>query len=303
MGALDYLESDIDTPEELVGFINSIVGKVKRAKDHTEVTASEAVHLAQQIISDSENAGLQVIGWGSKNYPVRLKALPDPPLVLYVKGSLAGLSSDMSVALIGTRKPSEFGRKSAFKIGFRLAENGATVVSGLALGCDTEGHLGCLAGKGLAVAVLAHGLDTVSPAKNLPLADQIVSEGGCLVSEYALGVEAKRNHFVRRDRLQSGLSDAVIVAETGLKGGSMHTVVYSEEQNRKLACIKHPEKFSNLPSTEGNRLLIDSKRAEPLEDSENLERFLRLLSESSGDGRVPTRDMPQPELSLRPEGS
>lgn len=302
MGALEYLKSDIKTPDELADFSMSIVGKVKGVKEHTKETAGKALKLAQRTIEDSKNAGIHVIGWGSEEYPERLKTIPKPPLVLYAKGDLAGLSSDISVALIGTREPSEFGRKSAFKIGTSLAEYGATVVSGLALGCDTEGHLGCLTGNGLTVAVLAHGLDTVFPAKNRPLADRIISEGGCLISEYALGVEARRNHFVDRDRLQSGLSDAVIVAETGLKGGSMHTVGFCEKQNRELACIKHPEKFSDLPSTEGNRSLIENKRAKPLADSDDLKEFLSLLSETRPNEREPSKDEPQATFSFKPNG-
>lgn len=277
--ALDYLESDISTPREFASFTNSIVGKVRRAKRHTEDTAADAIRRARRIINDSEDAGIDVIGWGGKDYPLRLRTISDPPMILYAKGNLSCLSSDISVALIGTREPSEFGQKSAFRIGVSLAEYGVTVVSGLALGCDTEAHLGCLSIHGKTVAVLAHGLHMISPAKNRPLAERILSEGGCLLSEYELGIEPRRNHFVKRDRIQSGLSDAVIVIETGLTGGSMHTVEFCKAQNRKLASIKHPDKFSKLASAEGNRALIENKRAIPLEDGEDLKGFLRSISD------------------------
>jgi DNA processing protein len=283
MRSLEYLDSDISTPDELVSFLRNIVGKVKRAKTHTEDTARDSIQLSQRMISDSVDAGIHVIGWGNEGYPERLKTIPDPPLVLYVKGDLTGLTSEKSVALIGTREPSEFGRKSTFAIGKGLAESGVTVVSGLALGCDTEGHLGCLDGNGVTIAVLAHGLDKVFPASNRPLAERILTEGGCLVSEYALGVEARRNHFVERDRLQSGLSDGVIVGETGLEGGSMHTVGFCEKQKRQLACIDHPKKYADLQSTEGNRMLIENEKAFPLVDKDSLKNFLLRLSATRKD--------------------
>ena len=286
MAALEYLDSDLKTPDELAGFLKTIVGKVKRAKEHTEDTVGEAIQLAQRIVDDSENAGIHIIGWDSEKFPERLKIIPDPPLVLYAKGDLAGLSSEVSVALIGTREPSDFGRKSTYAIGKNLAESGATVVSGLALGCDAEGHLGCLDGKGITIAVLAHGLDKISPVQNRPLAERILTEGGCLISEYALGVEARRNHFVERDRLQSGLSDGVIVGEAGVNSGTMHTVGSCEKQGRQLACIKHPEKYADLQSAEGNRMLIEDERAKPLTDKNDLQEFLQLLSKTHKDDLI-----------------
>jgi DNA processing protein len=276
--SLEHLESDINTPEELASFTNFIVGKVKRAKGHSENIAKAAIHSAQSIMEDSQNAGIHVISWGSTEYPSRLETIPNPPLVLFAKGNLTSLSSEVSVALIGTREPTEYGRKSTFRIGQRLAESGATVVSGLALGCDTEGHMGCLEGNGITVAVLAHGLDKISPAQNRSLAERIIEESGCLVSEYALGEQARRHHFVERDRLQSGLSDAVIVGETGLEGGSMHTVGFCEKQGRKLACIKHPEEYAVLPSAAGNQMLINDGRAFALEKRDDLVKFLNIAT-------------------------
>ena len=276
--ALAFLDTELTTPRQVAEFTQTVAAGVKRAKEHTEAAAIEALSLADRALSDSATAGVAVIGWGSNDYPDRLKNIQDPPLVLFVKGDLENLSPEISVALIGTRKPSEFGRKSAYRIGKHLAEAGISVVSGLALGCDAEGHFGCLAAHGKAIAVLAHGLDKVSPAAHRDLADNIVTKGWVIVSEYALGVVARKNHFVERDRLQSGLSDAVIVAETGLKGGTMHTVRFCEEQNRKLACIQHPEKFLGSEFSAGNQALIKNKKAKPLADSEDLERFLNSLS-------------------------
>jgi DNA processing protein len=135
------------------------------------------------------------------------------------------------------------------------------VVSGLALGCDTQGHRGCLEESGTAVAVLAHGLDEVHPNANRPLAEEIVAKGGCLVSEYPIGTEPKPNQFITRDRIQSGLSDAVVVIETGVNGGSMHTVRFAKRQRRLVMCIVPTHDPGAEEQTSGNRLLLDKHQA------------------------------------------
>lgn len=120
-------------------------------------------------------------------------------------------------------------------------ETGATVVSGLAIGCDTAAHSGCLSVHGETIAVLAHGLDRVYPAVNRELVGEILDTGGCLLSEYPPKTRPFPANFVERDELQAGLSDGVIVVETGVKGGTMHTVRFSQEQRKPLACVKHPQ--------------------------------------------------------------
>ena len=296
MELTNHLVSDLNTPDELIDFLTDVSGKIKRVKAPNENDARIAITSAHDIVARSENAGIHVLGWADEKYPDRLKTIPDPPPVLFAKGSLSGLSSDLSVALIGTREPSDFGRKSAYAIGKSLAEAGSIVVSGLALGCDTEGHLGCLDGAGVTVAVLAHGLDKVSPASNRPLAERILSEGGCLVSEYAIGTEARKNFYVERDRLQSGLSDAVVVAETGVKGGSMHTVKYCEDQGRVLACVKHPEGKADFPSVEGNQMLIESGRAKPLSGKEDVQEFTNFLKNQTSENTQSESDQKQKSL-------
>jgi|TARA_B100000315_G_C14470291_1_gene537987 DNA processing protein len=260
---IEELKADLDTSDDVIRFLSGVSGMVKGIKVPDASQAKSAIQMARDTIRSSEDAGVYVLGYADKKYPDRLRTIPDPPPVLFAKGDLAGLSSAVSVALIGTREPSDFGRKSAFAIGKSLAEFGITVVSGLALGCDTEGHLGCLEGRGTTVAVMAHGLDQVLPARNRPLAKRILSEGGCLVSEHALGVSAQRYSFVERDRLQSGLSNAVVVVETGVGGGSMHTVGFCKEQRRKLACVSPPDKNADAQFAEGHRMLI-SKGAKSL---------------------------------------
>jgi len=225
----------------------------------------------------SEDAGIRAFALSDAGYPARLKMIPDPPAVLYVKGSTKGLNGDASLAVVGTREPTDYGARVARKSAASAVKAGFAIVSGLAHGCDTLGHEGCLDAGGVGVAVLAHGLDKVYPAANKGLAAQLVGAEGCLVSEYPLGMTPMRTAFAERDRIQSGLSDGVLVIETDVKGGTMHTVRFAREQRRALACIDHPERLRGEEKTRGNRQLIIDRWAVPIPDGEALSRFLECL--------------------------
>ena len=159
------------------------------------------------------------------------------------------------IAIVGTREPTEYGITAAKRLGALFAESGYTVVSGLANGIDTAAHQGALEVDGLTVAVLASGLDTVYPIKNKELAGAILKNNGALVSEYSWGTMVNRSYFVARDRIQSGLSLGVFVVETGIKGGTMHTVKSCKEQKRSLIVLKHPPYLIGHPKTCGNAQL------------------------------------------------
>ena len=131
--------------------------------------------------------------------------------------------------------------------------------------------------------MLAHGLDSVYPSQHSKVASEILDKGGCLLSEYPPGVGPERGNFVERDRLQSGASLGVIVIETTIDGGSMHTVRFAEKQKRQVGCIDHPVKFHDLKSVKGNRKLLDDG-AFAMTDRDDLERFLKLCSNSGKSG-------------------
>ncbi|MGE3752792.1 MAG: DNA-processing protein DprA [Planctomycetota bacterium] len=237
----------------------------------------EAVAHADQVLEECTRLELALLCIDDTSFPASLRAIPDPPITLFVRGSLRGFSGKPRVALIGTREPSEFAARCSRRLGALLAEGSIPVVSGLAKGCDTEAHRGCIEHGGTALAVMAHGLDAVYPAANRSLADAIVDCGGCLVSEYAPGVRAQRSYFVERDRIQSGLSDAVIVMETSLTGGSMHTVRFAEQQGRLVGCVPPRPEQGNNASVAGGAELLKSSRAEAIADQDSLARFLGRL--------------------------
>jgi DNA processing protein len=247
---------------------------VPRFKLPDEATLAAALLSAQRTLEDAGRIGVGVVGFDDPSFPARLRRISDPPAVLYTKGAVEVLNRPVAIGVIGTREPSEFGLRSARRIGSRLPGLGATVVSGLAIGCDAAGHWGCVDAKGVGVAVLAHGLHTVSPAGNRELAEKLLENGGCLVSEYGPGVAAQRTYFVERDRLQSGLSDGLIVVETAEKGGTMHTVGFALEQRRPVGCIDHPVALREHPKAAGNRAMLKDGRATPLADQASLMKFV-----------------------------
>ena len=246
-------------------------------------------HMGEQQVEEAHEAGLRVVSYFDDDYPGRLRDIPDPPAVLFIRGRVEALHEPGTVAVVGTREPTPFGERAAYRSGQCAAEAGIAVISGLALGCDTQAHEGCISKFGTGVAVLAHGLDRVYPAKNRALADLLLENGGCWVSEYPLGIKPARGAFVERDRIQSGLANGVLVIETDVKGGTMHTVRYSQQQHRRLACIGHPEQWWHHPKTRGNRELIQAGDAEPIGNAEAMARFLRDVSGHS-------TSSPEPDL-------
>ena len=187
---------------------------------------------AQQILEKAATLGVTLLVSSDESYPELLSDIPDRPLVLYTKGHLR--PDKRNVACIGTREPSPFGVQATQRIVKTLVETNWSIVSGLAKGIDTEAHRQALASDGHTVAVLANGLDTVYPRANAKLAAEILEKGGALVSEQPFDVSALSSNLIQRDRIQSGMSIGTIVMQTGIEGGSMHTVRFTLMQGRRL---------------------------------------------------------------------
>jgi DNA processing protein len=174
-----------------------------------------------------------------KGYPENLKGLDDAPLVLYYKGSIKR-SDKNAVAIVGSRKATSYGREAAGKFAAELAYYGVTIVSGLAFGIDVIAHKACLDAEGRALAVLASGLDIITPVSNSWLADQIIRSGGALVSEHPLGHKPQKSDFPERNRIISGLSKAVLIVEGAKKSGTLHTASHAAEQGRQVFAVPGP---------------------------------------------------------------
>ena len=170
-----------------------------------------------------------------------------------------------SVAVIGTREPTTEGRTAGLFLSKAIAKQGINIVGGLALGCDTFGHEGAVEANGMTTAFLAHGLHTIYPKENESLAQKIVESGGLLISEYPIGTEPYTPYFVERDRLQSGISDATIVVQTGIVGGTMHAVNATLMNNKPLFAIEYTSDLvMKQEKVLGNRKLISEGKAHPV---------------------------------------
>lgn len=206
-------------------------------------------------------------------YPRSLQGIQKPPAVLYYKGDIHLLNDAKSVAVIGSRNVSEQGRKLARHVGRFMAENRITVVNGLALGCDAEALKGALEVHGRCVAIMPCGLDQIVPKSHQKLALEILENGGCLLSEYAEGTRPVKYQYVERDRLQSGVSQGVVIIEAELKSGTMHTADFAIKQKKRLAC--YYDKLLDFSS--GNRYLEESGKAFVIKKDSDLHTFIENL--------------------------
>lgn len=180
-------------------------------------------------------------------FPASFRAIgKDCPESIYALGNLELLKSEHMVAIIGSRKATRTGNSKAYELGLNYAKKGYVVVSGLALGCDAAAHRGCMAGGGGTIAIVATGLDRVHPHENISLQEEILKEGGLILSEQPLGVKANPARLVARNRLQAALSEEVVVAECPVHSGTMHTVRYAQKYGKTIkAAILPYEKEEN----------------------------------------------------------
>jgi len=247
-------------------------------KKNLEIAMDRAVRIMESCSVKGINIDY-IASDDDRSWVRRYAGIPSAPLLLFSLGNTSVLDMP-TIAIIGTREPTATGLKFASSIARKSIESGFCVISGLAIGCDIEAHKSTLEHNGKTVAILAHGLNEVHPIQHTEIANQIIDKGGCLLSEYPPNTPIERGYFVERDRLQSAVSLGVMVIETSLNGGSMHTVHFAEKQNRQVACLDHPDKFHDLTSIKGNRKLID-KGVTPIWDEASIDNFLEDLKQNS----------------------
>ncbi len=204
-----------------------------------------------------EKWGVRVMTWEDHDYPRRLRQIYNAPPVLYVRGSLLP-QDEWAVAVVGTRRPTDYGREAARVLAADLARQGITVVSGLALGIDGIAHQAALDAGGRTIAVLGSGFRYLYPARHRNLAKRIV-ENGALISEYALDVRPEASNFPPRNRIISGLSMGVVVVEAGERSGALITAHFAAEQGREVFAVPGP--IFNRPSVGTNRLIQEGAKA------------------------------------------
>lgn len=188
---------------------------------------------------------IRIIKKDDLNYPEKLLKIKDPPEQLYVIGD-ESLLNKKSIAIIGSRDCTPYGYEQAKKFANKLAKENICIVSGMAVGIDSAAHVGAKAESGKTIAVLGSGFNNIFPEENRELFNQIIEEGGCIITEYAPDVEPAYNNFPSRNRIVSGLSEGVLVVEARHRSGTSITVKYAKQQGKKVFCIP-----SNLDITTG----------------------------------------------------
>jgi DNA processing protein len=190
---------------------------------------------AAREFAKAADTGVSIITMDDPAYPQSLRDTPDPPLYLYVKGVLKP-GDGSAVAMVGTRRPSQYGRTVTYRFAGEIAAAGFTIVSGMARGIDTQAHRGALAAQGRTIAVLGCGIDVVYPPENRDLMEQI-ARTGAVVTENPFGTQPEAGYFPARNRIISGLSRGTVIIEASEDSGSLITARYTLEQKRTLFAV------------------------------------------------------------------
>nr|DAQ50470.1 MAG TPA: DNA recombination-mediator protein A [Caudoviricetes sp.] len=281
------IERNLFSDNDIVSYVRECIKThyIRLNKELTPDLFQKAIDEAQRVLDKSLNNGVHIISQYDNLFPIQLKKLKSytnnrfkdvAPIILNYKGDINSINNKKSIAIIGTRHPTIEGEEAGQYYGEYFAEKGFNIVSGLALGCDTIAHKAALSvNNGTTTAILAHGLHTISPKAHESIAIEIVEKGGVLLSEYFYGSPAFKTNFVERDRLQAGLAIATIVIQTGIKGGTMHAVQTTIDNNKILAAVFYKDQRVNeMENVCGNSYLI-RKGALQLREANMLYKFLQ----------------------------
>lgn len=241
--------------------------------------------------------GIKLLPITSENYPNLLKEIYDPPPVLLVRGEFPSLADNYSVAVVGSRVCSLYGRQVTTEITRGLAQAGVTIFSGLALGIDAVAHKTAVDISSRTVAVLGCGLDFIYPPQNRKLASEILDKGGAIISEYPIGTEPTVYNFPQRNRIIAGLSRGVLVTEAREKSGALITAELALENNREVFAV--PGSIFSETST-GTNNLIRKGAAHPILNADDILEILNFRNlEDSIKVRKVIADSPKEEVILK----
>lgn len=244
------------------------------------LTAAECA-LSESVLAKCERYDIQAFAFGDVDYPPMLAQIPKAPAVLFVRGRWLGNQALPGIAIVGSREATPNGKRIAQRLAQHFGGLGWPIISGLALGIDAAAHEGALSANSYTIAVLAHGLHKASPKANAGLADRILDSGGAWASEYPPGVEPRKENFVARNRIQSGLSAGSIIVEGARSSGTMTQAQYSLGQRRKLFAVVPLEPSNPLHlNCEGPSSLVESGQASPIRSSADYPKVLEGLEAS-----------------------
>lgn len=225
--------------------------------------------------------GIRFVHRGQEQYPELLRQIPDAPMGIFFLGSLPTL--EYRIAVVGTRRPSQYGVHVTRAIVQTVVERSVVIVSGLAMGIDGVAHRETLRAGGITVAVIASGLDTVYPRFNASLAKEIVQHGGAVISEFPPGTQALRHHFPIRNRIIAGLSHGILVTEAPVKSGALLTASLGLEYNRDIFAVPGPVTAATCAGT--NNLIRNG--ANLVASAEDILSFYHLALEHTEELKLP----------------
>jgi DNA processing protein len=259
-----------------IGFLDEVILTDLKQDTHTR--------FAEKQVADAEKQNISIIPIWDSSYPELLNKIHDPPVLLFVRGS--GSFNKRSIAIVGMRTPSSYGRRMAAQMATELADQHIQVVSGMARGIDTCAHRGAMQCGGTTIAVLGCGVDVIYPPENKDLAEQILNQG-LMVSEFPLHEEPIPSNFPRRNRIISGLSLGTLVIEAGIKSGALITAYLALEQGREVFALPGQVGYNTSRGT--HRLIKEgAKLVETIDD---------ILDEIPGFSRKPKNSQLSIEFS------
>ncbi|WP_435138588.1 DNA-processing protein DprA [Formosa sp. A9] len=265
----------IRSSEDLNSALIAAQSRLKRIPEFSKEVIDEAVRNAEDISLKAKHLDIHVISIYDENYPKQFLEILNPPVVIYVQGNLNTLKQKRLLAVIGAREPSKFGLEAGYNITKHCLKQGAVIVSGLAQGCDTMAHTCALENNGKTIAVLPCGLDKIFPKQNRTLAQQILEQDGVLLSEYPPGTAVQKNYFIQRNRLQSALSDGVIIIESEIEGGTMHTFKFAKALQQPIGVLHHPLEYRTIKSA-GNTAILEANQGIKLDSSNAINDFISM---------------------------
>lgn len=235
--------------------------------------------IAPDIQAIHDEIGIVTITIDDPEYPEKMRGIDNPPQVLYALGDVSLLNEEKHSAVIGARAATIKGMDVAIGIGNMLAQAGEVVVSGLAKGCDTGGHLGALGAGGKTIAILPYPITQIPTAQQQELAERIVANGGLLISEYEHDRPFEEEFYGARDRLQAAMSEGLIVVESSIGGGTMITVEHAQKMGKLLGAYRHPGGFDMTDTSEGNEYLIKERGVRPITNMKSVSKFMDDMNE------------------------
>jgi len=273
-------------PSELTdikGIDNEIASNIKNYKRNKET---------EDKCKRAEHLGIKIISYLDDTYPRNLKNTSHSPPVLFIRGEIKE-TDQKSLAIIGTRQPTPYGRMVAEKFAFELAQLGITIVSGLARGIDTHAHIGALRAKGRTLAVLGCGVDVIYPPENKKYYDEI-AQNGAVISEFNIGTTPFAMNFPKRNRIISGLSLGILAVEAPADSGVLNTVTWAADQGREVFAV--PGAINQQTSVGTNRLIKDG--AKPVTSVEDICQELKIAFERKERKEIPVTDLEKKILDI-----